>query len=68
MPGGRKNPISLTNFVEKVEDVVNTATGNAHDLAKVTKAKVNEQLDVPCVDLTIKVCISSGQTVVASNS
>ncbi|KAE9404834.1 hypothetical protein BT96DRAFT_916518 [Gymnopus androsaceus JB14] len=30
------------------------ATGNAHDLAKVTKAKVEEQLNVPCVDLTIK--------------
>lgn len=55
MPGGRKNPISMTGFVEKVADVVNMATGNAHDLAKVTKAKVEEQLNVPCVDLTIKV-------------
>ncbi|KIK67616.1 hypothetical protein GYMLUDRAFT_54405 [Collybiopsis luxurians FD-317 M1] len=60
MPGGRKNPLSVTNFVEKVADAVHTATGNAHDLAKVTKAKVEEKLNVPCVDLTIQFIGASG--------
>lgn len=55
MPGGRRNPLSVTKLVEKVADVVHTATGNAHDLAKVTKSVVDNKFNVPCVDLVIKV-------------
>ncbi len=52
----------MTNFVEKVAGVVqhaktnvNEMKTNAHDLAKVTKSKGEEKLNIPCVDLTIKV-------------
>ncbi|KAJ3907028.1 hypothetical protein F5879DRAFT_1065500 [Lentinula edodes] len=60
MPGGRRNPLSVTKLVEKVADVVHTATGNAHDLAKVTKSVVDDKLNVPCVDLVIKFIGASG--------
>ncbi|KAJ4479125.1 hypothetical protein J3R30DRAFT_3289485 [Lentinula aciculospora] len=60
MPGGRKNPLSVTNLVEKVADAVHTATGNAHDLAKVTKSMVEDRMNVPCVDLVIKFIGASG--------
>ena len=46
MPGGRKNPISMTGFVEMVADAVNTATGNAHDLAKFEVRGVGELVDL----------------------
>ncbi|KAJ3740958.1 hypothetical protein DFH05DRAFT_1537318 [Lentinula detonsa] len=60
MPGGQRNPLSVTKLVEKVADAVHTATGNAHDLAKVTKSIVEDKLDVPCVDLVIKFIGASG--------
>ncbi|KAF5393056.1 hypothetical protein D9757_001188 [Collybiopsis confluens] len=60
MPGGRKNPLSVTNFVEKVADAVHTAKANAHDLAQITKDKVEEKLNAPCVDLTIQFIGASG--------
>ncbi|KAJ3825778.1 hypothetical protein F5878DRAFT_124193 [Lentinula raphanica] len=60
MPGGQRNPLSVTKLVESIADAVHTATGNAHDLAKVTKTIVNDKLNVPCVDLVIKFIGASG--------
>jgi hypothetical protein len=61
MPGGRKNPFSMTHILDKVEATFHEVKTNAHDLAKVTKSLAEEKmLDLPYVDLTIQFIGASG--------
>lgn len=52
MPGGRRNPLSVTRIVEAVQH----AKSNAHDVAAVTKSLAQAKLgEIPFVDLEIQV-------------
>lgn len=52
MPGGRRNPLSVSRLVEAVQN----AKSNAHDVAEVTKSLAKAKLgEIPFVDIQIQV-------------
>lgn len=51
----RSNPISMSRFIDHIQEVVNAKT-NAHDLKALTKSIAEENsINIPHVDLTIQV-------------
>ena len=56
MPGGRQNPLSVTNIVEQLGNAVNKAKDKKHEKTSSLKQKMSELgLKNPYVDLSIKV-------------
>ncbi|KAL0947814.1 hypothetical protein HGRIS_013885 [Hohenbuehelia grisea] len=53
MPGGRRNPLSVSKIVERVRDTVHNAKSNAHDMASLTKTLAEQNL-IRYVDLQIQ--------------
>ncbi|KAJ7601157.1 hypothetical protein C8J56DRAFT_814275 [Mycena floridula] len=64
MPGGRRNPLSMTGLIDKLSDAVHHTKDNAHDLAETTKAKIHKDSEhgphVGYVDLVIQFIGASG--------
>ena len=56
MPGGRRNPISVSHIIEQLGDAVQTAKDKAHSKTSSLIKKMNELgLAIPYVDLQIQV-------------
>lgn len=56
MPGGRLNPLSVTNILEQLGDTVNKGKDKAQSKTSVLTQKMGELgLEIPYVDLSIQV-------------
>ncbi|KAF8889818.1 hypothetical protein BD779DRAFT_1519083 [Infundibulicybe gibba] len=61
MPGGRRNPFSVSHIIERVEDAVQNAKSNPHDMASIVHMhKKQNSFDVRYVDLQIQFIGASG--------
>ena len=58
MPGGRLNPLTVTNIVEQLGNNMNKAKDKKHEKTSSLRQKMSELgLTTPYVDLSIKVCV-----------
>jgi hypothetical protein len=56
MPGGRRNPLSVSHILEKVGDAVHNAKDTAHEEKSSLTKKIGDLgLPIPYVDLSIQV-------------
>ncbi|KAF8163977.1 hypothetical protein BJ912DRAFT_813912, partial [Pholiota molesta] len=61
MPGGRRNPLSVSHILEKVGDAVHNAKDTAHEEKSSLTKKIGELgLPIPYVDLSIQFIGASG--------
>jgi len=57
MPGGRRNPLSMSAMIEQLGEVVQNTKTNVHQRKSSLQKKMGEHgLNVPYHDLTIQVC------------
>lgn len=58
MPGGKRNPLSVSHILEQIGDKIYSAKDGAHGKKSALARKMAEHgIPVPYADLTIQVCV-----------